>query len=67
MVLLLSNGDEGREDEMAAISREAARHYRDIAESSVGLLTSIEQMKRSTETLHSMAAQLNGTIERFKI
>jgi methyl-accepting chemotaxis protein len=54
-------------DEMAAISREAAKHYRDIADSSEGQLTSIEQMKRSTETLHGMAAQLNRMIERFKV
>jgi methyl-accepting chemotaxis protein len=54
-------------DEMAAISREAAKHYRDIADSSEGQLSSIEQMKRSTETLHGMAAQLNRMIERFKV
>lgn len=54
-------------DEVAAISREAARHYGDIAASSEGQLASIERMKRSTETLHAMAEQLNRMIERFKV
>lgn len=54
-------------DEMAAISQDAARHVADIAESSESQLVSIEQMKRSTESLQAMAAELNRLIERFVV
>lgn len=54
-------------DEMAVISHEAARHFRSAADYSETQLSSIEQMKRSTGSLQAMAAQLNITIEKFKV